>query len=101
MQYDVMADRDRIPDYQGVSVMSNVQHAEILYVGPISDPDVIHIAPNDRVKPHTAVLAHDDIANDDGGGFNKARLRDCRLDALKRANHEEHSRGIDPDPARV
>ncbi len=81
--------------------MSDVQHAEVLHVGPISNPDVMDITPNDCVKPHTALLAHDDITDDNGGRFNKARLGDRRFDALKGANHERHSRGIDRLRARV
>ena len=67
--------------------MTHMEHAEILDVRPFADPDVIHVTPNNRVKPDTAVLAHDDITDDDCGRFNKTRLRDGRLDALKGANH--------------
>lgn len=87
MQYDVMSDRDIIADDQRVDIMSHMQHAEVLDICPVTDPDVVHIAPDHGIEPHTAIFTYDDIADHDRGLFNKARLWDGRLDALKGANH--------------
>jgi hypothetical protein len=39
------------------------------------------------MKPGAAVFAHDDIADDDGGFFHKAGLRNGRFDTLERPDH--------------
>ena len=33
-------------------VMSHVEEAEVLDIGPVSDPDEVHVASDDSVKPH-------------------------------------------------
>jgi hypothetical protein len=67
-----MADRDVTPNDQRVSIMSDMQHAEVLHVGPISDPNVVHIAADHGVEPDAALLTHHHIADHDSGLFDKA-----------------------------
>lgn len=87
MQHHVMSDCDVIAYDERMGIMSYMEHAEVLDIRPFSDPNVVHIAPNYGIEPHTAIFTYDDIADHDRGLFNKARLWDSRLDSLKGANH--------------
>lgn len=60
----------------------------------------MHIPSDDRVKPNTALLAHDDVTDDDARVFDKARLGNGGYDALKRPDHRPHDRRIGRLPAR-
>ena len=73
-------------------VMRHVQHAEILYIGTVADPNVIHIPSNDGMKPRAAVFAHDDIPDHDGRVLDEARSGDSGCDALEGADHERLGR---------
>ncbi|BFU89047.1 MAG: hypothetical protein NTAFB01_02340 [Nitrospira sp.] len=81
--------------------MSHMEHAEVLDIRPLSDPDVVDIASDHGVEPDAAMGTHDDIADYDSSLFDKARLGDGRLDALKASNHERHNRGSERPPARA
>jgi hypothetical protein len=83
----MMADRDVIADDEWVGIVSHMEHAQVLDIRPFSEPDVIHIASDHGVEPHAAMVSHYDIADHDGSFFDKARLWDGRLDALKGSNH--------------
>jgi hypothetical protein len=87
MQHHVMAYRDVIAYDERMYIVSHMEHAKVLNIRPFSDPDVIHIAPNYSIEPHTAILTHNHIADHNGSFFDKARLWHGRLDALKGANH--------------
>jgi hypothetical protein len=77
-----------------------MQHAEILYIGPVAEADVMDIPPNHGVKPHAALLAHDDVTDHDPSVLDKAGPWNGGCDALKRPNHRSHDRGIGLLPAR-
>jgi hypothetical protein len=74
--------------------MSDVQHAEILHIGPVPNPNGVNISSNNGVEPHTAVLSHDHIADDRAGFLDETGFRDGGFYALKGADHGPHCRGI-------
>ena len=82
-----MPDGDVVADDERMRVVCDMQHAEVLHVRAVPDANVVHIAANDGMKPGAALFAHDDVADDHGGLFNKAGLRDGRGDALKCPDH--------------
>jgi hypothetical protein len=87
MQDHVVPDGDVVADDERMRVVCDMQHAEVLHVRAVPDANVVHIAANDGMKPGAALFAHHDVADDHGGLFDKAGLRDSRGDALKRADH--------------
>jgi uncharacterized RmlC-like cupin family protein len=48
-----------------------MEHAEVLHISPVADPDIVHVPANDSMEPNAAVLAKHDIADDDAGLFDK------------------------------
>jgi hypothetical protein len=88
----VVPDRDIVADHERVGIMRHMQHAEVLDVGPMTDPDVIDVASDDCVEPGATVLSHDDVADDHSGLFDKARVWDSGLDALECADHGDDLR---------
>lgn len=74
--------------------MCDVEHAEVLYVGPFTDPNVVHIASDHGIEPDTALFPHDDVTDHNGCRFDKTGLWNRGLDTLKGANHDAHSREL-------
>jgi hypothetical protein len=83
----MMPDGDVTSDNQRVCVVCHVQHAQILNVGPVSDPDVVHIASHYGMEPDTALFAHLHVADHDAGVLDKAGGGNRRFDTLERPNH--------------
>jgi len=90
----MMADRDITADGEWMRIVSHVQHAQILDVGPLTDADVMNIPSNHRVKPDAALFAHHHITDDNSGVIDEAGFGDGRGNALKGPNHRPHDRGI-------
>ncbi len=82
-----MADGDVVADDEWMVIVCNMQHAKILDVCTSADTDIIHIATDHGVEPHTAILPHDHITDDHTSFLDKAGFRDCGLDTLKGPNH--------------
>jgi len=72
MQHDIVANRNRIADDERMGIVSHMEHAEVLDIRPFSDPDIVYIASDHGVEPHAAIFTHDDIADHNGGFFDKA-----------------------------
>jgi hypothetical protein len=85
---------------QRMGIVGDMEHTEVLHVGPVTDPDVVHVPANDGMEPDAAMLAEHDIADDDAGLFDKTGGRNGGFDTLKCADHAAHCRGIAPRPAR-
>jgi hypothetical protein len=100
MEYHPVADGDLIADDQRMGVVGDMEHAEILHVGSISNPNMVHVPANDGMEPHAAVLAQYHIADDNAGLFDKAGDGNGWFDALKCADHAAHCRGIGRQSAR-
>lgn len=82
-----MANCHLVANDQRMRVVRDMEHTEVLDVGPVTDPDVVHVPADDGMEPDAAVSAQHDIANDDAGLFYEAGVRNCRFDALKGADH--------------
>ena len=54
--------------------MCDVQHAEVLHVGPVPDTNVVHIPADNGMEPGAALFAHHDVADNDRRFFDKAGL---------------------------
>ncbi len=63
MQNDAMPNADKVSQDRGVSVAGHMQHAGVLNVGAVTDPNVVDIAPHHRVEPDAGMVADDDIAD--------------------------------------
>ena len=88
MQHHMVTDGHLVADDERMSIVRDVQHAEILHIRPVADADMIHVAANDRVKPGAAVFAHDHISDNNGRLLDKTGVGNSRLDALKRPDHD-------------
>ena len=84
----MMADGNVVANDERMGIVRDMKHAEILDVRPVTDADTIHVAPDDRMKPGAAILAHDYVPDNDGGLFNKTGVRNRRFDALKCSDHD-------------
>ncbi len=100
MQHHVVTNRHIITNDQGVGVMRHMQHAEILDIGPIPHPNIMYITSDHSIEPDTALFPQNDVTNHNRRRFDKTGLRNRGFDALKRANHDGHSRGIARPSAR-
>lgn len=64
VQHDFMADGHFIADQQWETFgierpgMGDVQHAAILHAGTRADADAVHVATDDRQRPHRAILTN-------------------------------------------
>jgi len=73
VQGDMMADGDVIADDQrcalriGFAFMGDVQHREVLNIAAFSDNDMVHVAADDRARPHRCALAEGYVADHHGG----------------------------------
>jgi hypothetical protein len=70
-----------------MSVVRDVEHAEILHVGPVADADEMHVTTDDGIEPDATLLAHDHVADDHGGILDVGGRWNGRLNALKSADH--------------
>lgn len=68
----MMPDCDVIANDEWTGIVSHMEHAKVLDIRPFSEPDVVHIASDHGVEPNAAMFSHDDIADHDGGLFDKA-----------------------------
>ena len=82
-----MADGHLVTDNQRMSIVGDMQHTEILHVGPVTDPDRVHVPTNDGMEPDAAVFAEHDITDDNAGLFDKTGDRNGGFDTLKCADH--------------
>jgi len=82
-----MSDRHLVPDDERMGIVCDVQHAEVLNVCPIADPDIVHIATDHGMEPDTALVTHDHVTDDDTRFLDKAGGGNRRLDALIGAYH--------------
>ena len=89
-----MADRHLVADDQRMGIVGNMEHAEILHVCPVTNPDTVYIPSNDGMEPDTTVLTQHHIADDDACFVDKTGGGNGRFDSLKRADHAAHCRGI-------
>jgi hypothetical protein len=64
-----------------------MEHAEVLHISPVADPDIVHVPANDSMEPNAAVLAKHDIADDDAGLFDKTGDRNGGFETSKWADH--------------
>ena len=87
MQHDVVADRDVVAENQWIRVMCHVEQGEVLDVGAPPDPDIIDVAADDAVKPHTGVGFDDHVADNYRGVFDKGRVRNGRGNAFVGLDH--------------
>ncbi|GKS63401.1 hypothetical protein YTPLAS72_07050 [Nitrospira sp.] len=71
MQDNAVADRDTTPNDQRVRVMRDMQHAEVLDVCSVSDPNRVHIATDHSVEPNATLLTHHNITDHDGRRLDK------------------------------
>lgn len=82
-----MADGHLVADNQGMGIVGDMQHTEVLHIGPVADPDIMHVPANDGMKPDATLLAQHNIADDDAGLLDKTGSGNRGFDALKGANH--------------
>jgi hypothetical protein len=59
----LMTDGNRITDLDNRFLIQGVQDSTILDIDSVPDPDAIHISPENRIKPYTAVVAQNDISD--------------------------------------
>jgi hypothetical protein len=64
MNYHIMSDGNIIADLYYRFVVGGVQGTSVLDIHPVPDPDGIHIASQDRVKPNRTIVSQDHITND-------------------------------------
>jgi len=89
-----MADRYLVADDQRMGIVSDMEHAEILHVCPVTNPDKVHVSSNDGMEPDTTVLTQHHIADDDACFVDKTGVGDDGFYSLKCADHAAHCRGI-------
>jgi len=58
-----MPDRDIIADQGGMLFMGNMDHSAILDIGPLADPDPVHITTDDYIEPEARFRADRNIAD--------------------------------------
>ena len=92
-----MADGHLIADDERVGAVGNVQHAEVLHVGPVANPDIMHIPANHGMEPDAALFAQYDIPDDNPGLFDKTGGWDSGFDALKSTDHRPTVGESSPD----
>ncbi|MCC2640582.1 MAG: hypothetical protein K0S45_995 [Nitrospira sp.] len=90
MQDHVVTDGHIVADKERMGIVRDMQHAEILNVGPVADTDQVDVAADHGVKPGAGVLAHDDIPDDDGRVLDEAGNGNARSDALKHSDHRSN-----------
>jgi len=90
-----------VSDDQGVRVMGDVQHAEVLHIRPVADADMVDISANHGVKPGAGIFAHDDVADHHRRLLDEAGFGNGRCDALEGADHAVESRIADRGIARA
>ncbi len=80
MQGHLVADGHVVADQQRKTIgveragMGDVQHAAILHAGARTDADAVHVATDHRQRPHRAVFAQLDIADDHSAGIDEHSL---------------------------
>ena len=52
-----MADGHLIANDEGMDIVGDMEHTEVLHVRPVSDLDRVHVTANDSMEPDAAVLA--------------------------------------------
>jgi len=77
-----------------------MEHTEVLHVGPVANPYVMHISADDSMEPDATMLAQHDVTDHDASLFDKTGRGNGGFDALKSADHAPHCRGIGQGPAR-
>jgi hypothetical protein len=82
-----MSDGHVIADQERMGIVRDMQHAKVLDIRAMPNPDDVDVAPDDGVEPDAAIFAHADIADDHRRVFNKTGLRDGRPDALEGTDH--------------
>ena len=63
MKHHAVTHRHVIAKNKGILVLHHVQDAAVLDIGVFSNADVVNIAANNGVKPHTGVISDLHIAN--------------------------------------
>src|SRR5688572_2364237 len=102
MQNDAMPDADKISQNRGISVAGHMQHARVLNIGAVANPNVIHIATHHRVEPDAGMVADDNITNHLSAVFDKdpgSHLRELALIATKHGGLSKRSLGGAGAPA--
>ncbi len=61
---DVMADGDIAADVRRARLVGDMDAGAVLHVGAVADGDGCHVAPDDGIEPHAALVAHGHIADD-------------------------------------
>src|SRR5688500_8763985 len=56
-----------------------MNHRTVLYIRPVADADVVHIAAEDRAEPDAGLMADLDVADDDGSLGDESRFMNARL----------------------
>ena len=57
VEYHAVADGHLVTDDQRMDIVGDMEHTEVLHVGPVSDSDTVHVPAYDGMKPDAAVLA--------------------------------------------
>jgi hypothetical protein len=82
-----MAHRHEIPDFSWGRFPRHMHDTTILNICPLSNPDMVDIAPNNRLKPDRAFSAYGDIANYNAIVSQKTGVVNRRRNAAVSQNH--------------
>jgi hypothetical protein len=66
MQYRTVPDRDFAAQDRREGIVRYMDHGHVLYIGSLTNSDRIHIAPNNRPKPHAGIASEHHISNNAG-----------------------------------
>src|SRR5262245_29607223 len=64
MKNDAMPNAAKVSQDGSVAVTSHMEHAGVLNVGAVANPNVVAIAPHHRIEPDTGMIADDNIPDD-------------------------------------
>jgi hypothetical protein len=59
----MVADGNIIADIRSTFLISTMDAGSILYIDPVADSDIVHIAPYHGIKPDAAIITSFHIAN--------------------------------------
>jgi hypothetical protein len=84
MNNGAMGDRHVVADADRRFLIGAMNDGAILDIDFIANTDRMNVAPDHRVKPYAATVAHDDIANDNGVVGEETVFAQLRRDSFDR-----------------
>jgi hypothetical protein len=82
----VVAYRNSAANIGGCGFISAMNNGIVLNVGLVTDADIVYVAANHRIEPHTTLLAHGHFAYNGGVVGNETLVADYRSHAPNRLN---------------